>query len=74
MLIASLHLVMYHHLLPVYGIGLADQDTAKLPFTFSSDFSKDVGFSTRYVKCFYASNLLTWCIYADFALGWFSSS
>lgn len=41
---------MYHHLLPVYGLGLSDQDIAKLPFTFSSDFSKDIGSTTRYVE------------------------
>jgi hypothetical protein len=65
---------MYHHLLPVYGIGLADQDIAKLPFTFSSEFSKDVGFSTRYVKCFFAPRFCTRLTHTDFASGYSSSS
>jgi hypothetical protein len=61
-------------LLPVYGIGLADQDIAKLPFTFSSEFSKDVGFSTRYVKCFFAPRFCTRLTHTDFASGYSSSS
>lgn len=40
---------MYHHLLPVYGLSLAEQDISKLPFTFSSDFGKDQGYTARYV-------------------------
>lgn len=42
---------MYHHLLPVHGAYLADEDIAQLPFTFSSNFTKDFGFTTRCVTC-----------------------
>ncbi|KAH3906174.1 hypothetical protein HBH56_209480 [Parastagonospora nodorum] len=46
---------MYHHLLPVYGLSLAEQDISKLPFTFSSDFSKDQGFTARLLQLFFAA-------------------
>jgi hypothetical protein len=39
---------MYHHLLPLYGISLADQSVAQLPFTFAYEFTKDVGHTSRY--------------------------
>jgi hypothetical protein len=42
---------IYHHLLPVNGVFLADKGIAGLPFTFSSHFSKDFGYTTRYVDC-----------------------
>jgi hypothetical protein len=43
---------MYHHLLPVNGVFLADKGITGLPFTFSSHFSKDFGYTTRCVYCF----------------------
>jgi hypothetical protein len=41
---------MYHHLLPVYSTYLEDREIAKLPFTFSSNFTRDPGHTARYVK------------------------
>jgi hypothetical protein len=40
---------MYHHLLPVYSTFLADETIAQLPFTFATDFTKDPGYTSRYV-------------------------
>lgn len=38
---------LYHHLLPLHGTALADQNSAKLPLTFSSDFAADGGHSAQ---------------------------
>ncbi|KAF1915161.1 hypothetical protein BDU57DRAFT_498901 [Ampelomyces quisqualis] len=43
---------LYHHLLPVYGTFLADQCVGELPFTFSTDFDKDFGFTSRLLQLF----------------------
>lgn len=40
---------MYHHLLPMYSTSLADEGVANLPFTFSTNFNKDFGYTSRYV-------------------------
>jgi hypothetical protein len=40
---------LYHHLLPLHGTALADRDSSKLPFTFSSDSTEDGSHSARYV-------------------------
>jgi len=39
---------IYHHLLPLHGLHLADNKVPQLPFTFASDFKKDVAQSSRY--------------------------
>jgi hypothetical protein len=39
---------MYHHVLPLHALFLADANSSKLPFTFASDFSKDGAHCTRY--------------------------
>jgi hypothetical protein len=39
---------IYHHLLPLHGFHLADRTVSKLPFTFASDFTKDVAQCSRY--------------------------
>ncbi|KAL5116751.1 hypothetical protein ACEQ8H_005363 [Pleosporales sp. CAS-2024a] len=46
---------MYHHLLPVYGACLADQATAALPFTFSTNFGSDYGYTSRLLQLFISS-------------------
>ncbi|KAG9186713.1 hypothetical protein G6011_09821 [Alternaria panax] len=43
---------MYHHLLPLHALFLADGNSSKLPFTFVSDFSKDTGHCTRLLQLF----------------------
>ncbi|KAF2833332.1 hypothetical protein CC86DRAFT_8359 [Ophiobolus disseminans] len=43
---------MYHHLLPIYGTCLQDRNLSMLPFTFSSDFTKDRGHSARLLQLF----------------------
>jgi hypothetical protein len=41
---------MYHHLLPVHSAFLGDQTVAQLPFTFATNFTKDTGYTSRYVE------------------------
>jgi hypothetical protein len=50
---------LYHHLLPVYGVFLADKGIAALPFTFSSQFSRDFGYTTRCVHGIWTSTRYT---------------
>jgi hypothetical protein len=48
---------MYHHLLPLHALFMADASSSKLPFTFASDFSKDTAHCTRYVHFTYSLSL-----------------
>jgi hypothetical protein len=41
---------IYHHLLPVYSTYSEGKEIARLPFTFSSNFTSDPGYSARYVQ------------------------
>ncbi|KAH7085860.1 hypothetical protein BKA63DRAFT_28053 [Paraphoma chrysanthemicola] len=43
---------LYHHLLPLHGNALADQNSDKLPLTFSSNFAADGGHSARLLQLF----------------------
>lgn len=53
---------MYHHILPVYGACLADGNVERLPFTFSSSFNKDFGFTTRFVTRLLQESVPSWHI------------
>ncbi|KAF7676764.1 hypothetical protein GT037_004976 [Alternaria burnsii] len=43
---------MYHHLIPLHALFMADASSSKLPFTFASDFSKDTAHCTRLLQLF----------------------
>ncbi|KAH7095508.1 hypothetical protein FB567DRAFT_460445 [Paraphoma chrysanthemicola] len=43
---------LYHHLLPLHGNALADQNSVKLPLTFSSNFTADYGHSAQLLQLF----------------------
>jgi hypothetical protein len=49
---------IYLHLLPLHALFLADANSAKLPFTFASDFTKDRAHCTRYVALHPSTRLI----------------
>ncbi|KAF2267054.1 hypothetical protein CC78DRAFT_103098 [Lojkania enalia] len=46
----SMYQFMYQHLLPLHLPALADQNSSKLPFTYSSDLSKEPEHSARFLQ------------------------